>query len=307
MPDIYFAISIDVEPDCTPTWHYSSPLAFQGVCKGIGEVLQPLFNQQDVTPTYLINNVVLEDNGSVSVLKSLHGKFELGTHLHPEFIPPQKNFESYAGKKGEANCCFYPPQIEFEKIRNITELFKKQFGYSPTSFRAGRFSAGVNTMESLRSLGYYVDSSVTPHVNWCDKTRQEPVDYRGANELPYWIAKENYLEEGHEEKQILEVPVTIDLQRRFLKGQQIKWLRPVYSSSKDFTGIINSYLKRYQNKTSIVFNMMFHNVEVLPGLNPYVQSETEAKQYLDQLQYFIEYMHRLKGRSVGLSELFHLL
>lgn len=307
MPDIFFAISIDVEPDCTPTWHYSSPLTFNGVYQGIGEVLQPLFNQFDITPTYLINNVVLENSDSVSSLKSLQGKFELGTHLHPEFILPQKDFESYAGKKAEANCCFYPPQIEFEKIKNITELFKNRFGYSPTSFRAGRFSAGANTIKSLQSLGYCVDSSVTPHVNWCDKTRKEPIDYRRANELPYWIAKDSYLREGSEEKQLLEVPVTIDLQRSFLRRQQIKWLRPVYSSLEDFASIINNYLKRYQNNRNIVFNLMFHNVEVLPGISPYVKTAEEAKQYLNQLQYFINYMYRLKGRSAGLSELFHLM
>lgn len=306
MPQIYFTISIDVEPDCTPTWRYSDPLTFDGVHSGICNVLQPLFNKLRVKPTYLINNVVLEDNDSIASFESLSGAFELGTHLHPEFIEPHKQFFNYAGKKGEANCCSYEPDIEFQKLKNITELFRQKFKYEPTSFRAGRFSAGVNTMNALRSLNYYVDSSVTPHITWSDKTREKPVDYTKANEQPYWIKKNGYLEAVSQERTLLEVPVTINLQKRWLIREQVKWLRPVYSSSKDFKKIIDNYLRRYQHEKTIVLNMMFHNVEVLPGISPYVQKPQEAKEYLEQIQFFVSYVSNLGGRSVGLSDLYQV-
>lgn len=306
MSDIYFIISIDVEPDCSPSWHYSNPLTFKGVHEGIGKILQPFFNRFDVKPTYLINNVVLEDDQSICTFKKLPGEFELAAHLHPEFILPEKAFDNYAGKKGEANCCFYPAAIEFEKIKNITQLFKDQFGYSPTSFRAGRFSAGKNTIESLVKLGYWVDTSVTPHINWADKTREKPVDYRRADEQPYWIKPGDYLEKALEGKTVLEVPVTIDFQKRFLRKATPKWLRPVYSSVPDVKRIIDNYQKRYKGAAPIVFNMMFHNVEVIPGISPYVQSQEEAKQYLSQIQYFIEQISGIGGKSVGLSDLYHI-
>src|SRR5689334_6783695 len=102
----YLAISIDVEPDCTKSWQYSTPLSFSGVNKGIKEILHPLFQTTNVPPTYLINNVVLENEFSVDILKELKGSFELGTHLHPEFIEPDKRFSDYSGKSGRANCCF---------------------------------------------------------------------------------------------------------------------------------------------------------------------------------------------------------
>lgn len=306
MPEIYFAISIDVEPDCSPTWHYSDPLAFDGVHKGICNVLQPLFNKLGTKPTYLINNVVLEDNDSITSLKSLRGAFELGTHLHPEFIGPQKQFYDYAGKKGEANCCFYEPDIEFQKLKNITELFKRKFNYAPTSFRAGRFSAGVNTMNALRSLNYYVDTSVTPHINWSDKTREKPVDYTKASEQPYWIKTNSYLETSREETTLLEVPVTVELQRKWLIKEQVKWLRPVYSSVNDFKRVIDNYVARYTNNNAVVLNMMFHNVEVIPGISPYVQNAREAQQYLNQIEFFISYVSKMGAKSVGLSDLFEI-
>jgi hypothetical protein len=102
----YLVITIDVEPDCSSTWKYSNPLTFNGVKEGIAKRLQPLFNKYKACPTYLINNVVMEDEQSVRVFLDLQGNFELGTHLHSEFIQPEKIFVDYAGKKGEANQCF---------------------------------------------------------------------------------------------------------------------------------------------------------------------------------------------------------
>ena len=64
----FLAISIDVEPDCTPTWRYSSPLSFQGVYEGIENRLQPLFNKYDMAPTYLLNILQLLTSSSTTLL-----------------------------------------------------------------------------------------------------------------------------------------------------------------------------------------------------------------------------------------------
>jgi hypothetical protein len=49
--------------------------------------------------------------------------------------------------------------------------------------------------------------------------------------------------------------------------------------------------------------MMFHNVETLPGLSPYTNTETAAKQYLAQLQLFFGFCQRENYESIGLSDL----
>lgn len=290
---IYFTVTIDVEPDCTPTWHYSNPLRFDGVKIGIKERLQPLFNKYDIVPTYLINNVVLEDRESISVFKNLEGNSELGTHLHPEFIEPDKSVFNYAGSKGEANCCFYPPDIEFGKIQNITGLFEQQFGYRPTSFRAGRFSAKENTLKSLAELGYKVDTSVTPHINWNDKTRESPVDYTAAPEQPYFFANES-ISNPSQTGRILEVPVSI-AKMRHLFWQRSIWLRPIYSTYGQLIHLINHFYKKYKSNDTIVFNMMFHNIEVVPCKSPYTKSEDECVSYLKTVEKFLLYC---KGEGV---------
>ncbi|HVU99205.1 MAG TPA: hypothetical protein VHE34_28480 [Puia sp.] len=314
----YLTITIDVEPDCTPDWHYSNPLTFRGVDIGIAQRLHPLFCESGIVPTYLLNNVVLEDPASVDVLRGLPGPFELGTHLHPEFIEPDKQFTEYAGKKGEANCCFYPPAIEAEKIRNITALFEKDFGYRPVSFRAGRYSAGLNTMESLRNNGYLVDTSVTPHVCWADRSRQQAVDFTDAPEQPYFMSKDAITRE-YPAGDLLQVPISIALKKRnpwkewLVSGAGLRhpirrnkaiWLRPWYSPAEQLIGIARQYLQTYSHKDTVVLNMMFHNVEVLPGLSPYTATEEDCRLYLQQLRTFFEFCNTEGIQGIALSKLY---
>lgn len=298
----FLVVTIDVEPDCTPTWHYSNPLTFEGVSLGIRKRLQPLFNRYGVVPTYLINNVVLEDKNSVQIFQNLEGKFELGTHLHGEFVEPDKKYFDYAGKKGEANQCAYPMEVEYAKMHNITRLFQDAFDYAPTSFRAGRFSAGKNTIRILDELGYKVDTSVTPHVNWNDKSRDFPVNYRDAIEQPYLIKKDSYLE-NDPRGTILEVPVTIRRGNKFLR-KRTKWLRPVFSDFEDFKSIYNYYCEAYRSAGKVVFNIMFHNVEVLPKASPYTLTEQDCEKYLQLLDNFFELLSRSGTKMVGLSDLY---
>jgi len=315
----YLVITIDVEPDCSSTWHYADPLDFKGVTVGIAQILQPLFLKYDIKPTYLVNNVVLEDEHSVRTLANLQGKYELGTHLHPEFILPDKKFDHYAGKKGVANCCFYPAEIEFEKIRNITRLFETSMGYSPKVFRAGRYSAGLNTIKSLRQLGYLVDTSITPHVCWNDVSRERPVDFSDAPEQPYFLHHNSLVRES-KDGELLEVPISIMQKRRNmfretvvaagglrhpLRRYKAYWLRPYYSSTTQLIEIARRFTSSQPDRNISVLNMMFHNVEVMPGLSPYTNTESDCRKYLGQLEDFFIFCKQENIQSIVTSDLYH--
>jgi len=305
---IYLTVTIDVEPDCSPSWYYSNPLTFQGVSIGIRERLQPLFNKYVIIPTYLINNVVLEDEQSIAIFKQLDGQFELGTHLHPEFIEPHKTVFDYAGAIGRLHSCFYPVDIEQAKIENITQLFIIKFGYAPLVFRAGRFSAGQNTFQALSKLGYKIDTSVTPHIVWNEQTYKQPVDFSKAPEQPFFVTDK-----------LLEIPVSIiskpyfslkefvksgaGLRRRYY-FQKIIWLRPVYSTYKEMVELINVFKTKYSNNSDIVLNMMFHNVEIMPSLSPYTVTEADCSKYMDVLEQFFITCNRMGVKSLNLSSLY---
>lgn len=289
----YLVITIDVEPDCSYNWTYSNPLKFEGVSVGIKEILHPMFKKYGIKPTYLINNVVLEDNKSVEILKNLDGEYELGAHLHPEFIEPQKKYYDYAGKKGEANLCFYPYEIQQEKIVNYKKLFYVKFGFNPVSFRAGRFSANNKTFEILNNEGFKIDTSATPTVRWEDKTRESIVEFPTINQ-PYWIGN------------LLEVPVTIIKKRnpkRLYLTKKSYWLRPFYSSTKEMIIIVKT-LSNHSN--IVIYNIMFHNVEVLPGLSPYVLNDEDQMNYLNTLKEFFEYCKSHDIIFITLKELFDI-
>jgi hypothetical protein len=291
-------ISIDVEPDCTPTWHYSSPLSFVGVTVGIKQILHPLFLKYKLKPTYLLNNVVLENKQCVEILKSLDGTMELGTHLHSEFIEPNKKYAYYDGIRSDANQCFLDPCIEFKKMENITKLFKNRFGYNPLSFRAGRFAAGKTTILSLIKLGYHSDSSVTPGVIWRkESTREKPIKYKTIENQPYFTSEYSFPNKTHKQT-IVEIPVTIywDQTTVAIIKRQIRklikrnendciWLRPSISTEEQMKAIIKKIKEKFENdRKQVVFNMMFHNVEVIPALSPYNQTENDCRKFITSLE-----------------------
>ncbi|NJD06324.1 MAG: hypothetical protein FIA97_07470 [Methylococcaceae bacterium] len=311
----YFVLTIDVEPDCTPSWRYRNPLSFLGVSRGLASILQPLFEEYQIRPTYLINNVVLEDHGSVEVFKSFGSRCELGTHLHAEFVEPEKQYSDYAGKEGIARQCLYPPEVERAKLESITRMFVDAFGYAPTSFRAGRFSAQGNTIHCLKELGYLVDTSVTPHVLWEDDDQPLAIDFRGAPEQPYF-PREGSITAIGKNNGLLEVPVSIVLLypwllkrwqlrplRKCLRKQAV-WLRPGNCQFEDMRRLTENYSRRYGGQDNVVFNMMFHNVEVLPEFSPYVLNDQDSHQYLDTLRRYFEYLNAEGIKSLTLSEFY---
>ena len=317
----FLTISIDVEPDCSSDWTYSDPLTFRGISEGIGKILQPLFGKYGMKPTYLLNNVVIEDQNSVDFFRNLTGEFELGTHLHPEFIEPERQYHEYAGRSARKNCCFYPPEIETAKIANITTLFREKFGFSPTSFRAGRFSAGANTISSLLDLGYKVDTSVTPHIKWSDSTREGPVDFSHAAEQPYFIQKGTITGRSALKEGLLQVPVTIGLLRknpmkelavsglgfrRKINWNRRVWLRPAFSRFEDMKELTEQYTRKYADKDAIVFNMMFHNVEAVRGLSPYTLTDHACDLYRQDLEEFFAYCKDEGISGIGLTDTYHM-
>lgn len=273
---VLLTITIDTECDHDKAWAKSDPLTFDSICEGIPNRLQPIFNDIGAIPTYLLTVEVLEDANSVRALSALSGTHELGTHLHAGFIAPEKKYTNYAGVDGREYQREYPAEVELAKLRNLTDLFELQFGYRPTSFRAGRFGAGSHTIAALSELGYKVDTSVVPHKRF-GEDRACNIDYRKAPEQPYFPAKHSLVQLGN--SPVLELPVT--MYKRPLHSA--KWFRPWRSTVDQMKSIVHYYLKRYASKNFITLNMMFHSMEVIPGASPYPQTDEEVNRFIDDL------------------------
>ena len=172
----------------------------------------------------------------------------------------------------------------------------------------------------MRQLGYLVDTSITPHVCWNDASREKPVDFSLAPEQPYFLDHESLVRED-KSGSLLEVPISIMTKRRNifremivsggglrhpLRSHKTWWLRPYYSSTPQLLNIARRFISDHQGRDKAVLNMMFHNVEVIPGLSPYSHTNKDCRVYLRQLEDFFIFCRQENIQSVAISDLYHV-
>lgn len=305
MNDVYLCVSIDCECDKSAGWRVRRPLSYNGVLDGMAARLHPLFVRRHAKPTYLLSPEVMRDERSVAAVRTMESGAELGTHLHGELIEPD-SFEP------EVTAVFqrdYPPALEREKLTNLTALFRTTFGKEPRSFRAGRFGIGPASIEILESLGYTVESSVTPFLDW-SKKGSPGLSFRGAPTQPYRPDPARPGRPGR--SRILEVPVTIRPRRMsgWMPGLdrllEPRWLRPTWGSPSSLVELARDEIRAARAnapRKPVVLNAMFHNVEVVPGMSPYAKNEREAEAILARLDGLLAFAEREGIRCIGLDDL----
>ncbi len=283
---VLLTISIDTECDKGANWEIQYPLSFLSVIKGIGEKLHPFFELHEIIPTYLLSPEVIKDENSVKLLKNLKN-CELGTHLHSEFIKPHEVSDP---KRTQTPQCAYSKEIEKRKLENLTQLFYENFGYKPTSFRAGRFGISQNTLQILNDLDYLVDTSVTPfRIHKFDNGYE--TNFWGAPFAPYHPSKRNFNRKGN--LNILETPVSsfipclLNIPPWFLRltrshqywykrlsmckndAENIQIIRPLRIPLNEVGDYTDKFVKAFPKNVPPIINVMFHNVEVIEGASPY--------------------------------------
>jgi len=291
-------VTIDCECDKGPAWRTRRPLAFEGVHAGIGQRLHPLFERLGAKPTYLLSPELLRDAACVERLGALRG-CELATHLHGELAEPGA-FEPDVTDAVQRD---YPPEVERAKLAWLTGAFRDAFGRAPASFRAGRFGVGPSTLGILEDLGYAVDSSVTPHVDWSDVS--PGLSFVDAPTQPYHPDRVDPARRGS--SSLLEVPVTT--RRRALQGVpwlgkhvEARWLRPTRTSAEDLVAIAREAVADGNGERPVVLNAMFHNVEVVAGASPYAATEEEARRIEGRLATLLEHARREGISCVSLAD-----
>lgn len=161
------------------------------------ERAQRLFERYGVIPTYAVDYPVASQPEGYQPLREFlaSGQCEIGSQLHPWVNPPieEKICEanSFAGN--------LPARLERAKLRRLTMKIEETFGVRPLIYRAGRYSTGSDTAETLAELGYQMDCSILPV---CDMRGKHGPDYRRFTADPHWFGPDGRL---------LEIPVTADV------------------------------------------------------------------------------------------------
>lgn len=206
-PDILFVLSIDTEEewnwsgkfpstDCAVSNADSLP-SFQAFCDDLG-----------IRPTYFVDYAVANAPKARNVVEQLASlnSVEIGAHLHPWCNPP------FFGETDERRSHIVNlPECEVEpKLAKLTALLHEISGYSPLSFRSGRWGINSSCFKLLAKYGYRVDSSVYPFY------QNEFFSCEGSPLSPYWPNFNSPLEVG-DQRQIVEIPVTAGFNRKNYK------------------------------------------------------------------------------------------
>jgi hypothetical protein len=301
VPRVWLCVSVDCECDKGPAWKTHLPLRFEGVRVGIGERIHPLMAAHGAKPTYLLSPEVLRDAPSVEFLYSLRDA-ELGTHLHGEMADPGALVPGVTSDVQRD----YPATVERAKVESLTASFRAAFGRHPLSFRAGRFGLGANTVPALEALGYTVESSVTPGVDWSSVSRG--LSFVGAPQQPYRPDPRDPARVGS--GRLLEVPVTIvartpaalPLVGRFAAP---RWLRPTWTRGAGLVSVARTAVRRAlasRPDGPVVLNAMFHNVEVVAGASPYAATDRAARRILDRLGVLLAWARQQGIAGIGLGD-----
>lgn len=296
-------VTIDTECDKSKNWLNSSPLTFRSVTHGVTKILQPLFKEFKINPTYFLSPEVMMNRECSNIFKSIKNSCELGTHLHSEFIGPKKKFQNFNGKLCNEFQTDYSNQIQYQKLKNLTKLYKKTFNRNPKVFRAGRYAVNLSTVKSLIKLGYQVESSLTPYLKW-KSPRGNWIDHSISLKQPYFIDCKNLYKPGR--SSLFEIPITIEKVKNFYLFNRIKWLRPFYSNFTIMKKIIDKTMKDNVNKKIIVLNVMFHSMEIIPGASPYCQTEQDVSNYMQTLRDLFKYANQKKIKFLTLGKIRNL-
>jgi hypothetical protein len=276
----------------------------------VGRV-QDIFDQYGIKPCYVIDYPVASQEAGNRELKKIFadGRCEIGAHLHPWVTPP---FEEPLCPRNTFPGNLERP-LELRKLSVLTETIAQQFGQRPTVYKAGRYGVGPNTTSVLHELGYEIDLSLCPPVDF--RAAQGP-DFSGCHAEPFWFGPE---------LRMLEIPVTgafvgwAGAMSRPLYnfGQRLKkfkvpgvlarlsavdrlMLSPEGFDSRDHLKITRDLYR----KGVRTFTWSFHSPSVLPGCTDYVRNDQELRRFLDSFRCFFDFFFgQLGGEASSPTQL----
>jgi hypothetical protein len=306
----FLVVTIDTEEE----FDWSRPYARANVGVSHAPALaasDPLFARYGIVPTYLVDYPIASQDVAFKPLRDLarSGRAEIGAHLHPWVNPPFEEAvsvrNSYPGN--------LPPELERAKLSHLTETIARNFGVSPTVYRAGRYGVGAASAGILSSLGYQVDSSVVPES---DFRADGGPDFRHCGRAPYWVSRA---------ADLLEVPLTVGwcghlrqggrglyrlvntpIARRLRAGgvlsrlglfERIR-LSPEGATLGELRRLTDTLLAAGQG----IFNFSFHSPSLAAGHTPYVRTRADLDRFRATMEGYFEYAVGQRGmRPITLS------
>lgn len=274
---------------------------------------QSLCQDSGLRPTYLVTWQVSQAPAAELLAKAQDaGRCEVGAHLHPWSTPP---FLPDEDRLAAVPPNALPASSLEAKLKKLTETIEGRFGRRPVSYRAARFGCNGPGLQALERLGYRVDSSVTPFLDW---RPQGGPDWTDAPEAPFFPDRQQPVRRGA--SPVLEVPVTVGWDRRLpdvvarlaarARGPrtprsngtgpggvpvlpQLLWLYPALTTADDMCRLADVLVDRGLPS----LNVVLRSGDLHAGASSTSQSEEEAARTLDRFERFIAYAMTTLGAA----------
>ncbi len=233
-------------------------------------------------------------------------KVEFAAHLHPWVCPPFENDDdkvaeeySYPGN--------LPKNLEYRKIKVLTEAIESVTGIRPKTYVAGRYGTGNNTQSILKSLGYTLDLSINAY---CDYTHQSGPDFSQYTNKPFCENGITYITHTNSILSVLpEVSRYLNrrpelynfIQSNFLTRMLGKLLRikchrltPEGFTLEQMKQITKAQLDIGQKE----FVVSFHSPSLMVNFTPYVNSDNDLAELKNNIHGYIGWFKKLGNSKV---------
>lgn len=315
-------ITIDTEPD--DQWEPPGPdgrlakFRFENT-RGLAR-LADFFHSHDVPVTWLTSWSVVEDPLSAAALKEARAEGdEIGGHLHGWETPPFLEIDHYH----KSFIYEYEEEVRWKKHQELMASHERVFGARPVSYRAGRWGIDEIEYAHLERLGYQIDTSIPPGVDFRDRFgRKAPgPDFRAAMrpgglrpykvgnlwEVPASITQVGALRKGNMAHSLARTaayrrhPLTpAKALTRVLEGtglQRRVWLRPL----KHPGPLLVKAARVLLEKEVPIINIMFHSSEAYVDTSPLSRTREDVERLYQDLEAVIltlKQSGKVKGRTL---------
>lgn len=273
---------------------------------------QQLCEKYAFKPTWLTNYEMAVDPAYVEFARDVIARDtgEIGMHLHAWNNPPIQDLTGDDWRH-KPYLIEYPEALIREKVSYITQLLEDTLQTKMRSHRAGRWAFNEFYANLLIELGYQVDCSVTPRVNW-QFSPGAPQGNGGTNyqhfpDCAYFIDPQDISRTGN--SSLLEVPMSIQYKHSALmngvkqgwdrlrgkrRSPSVHWLRPMRGNLQQMIGVAEKTLAA----GSDYVEFMLHSSEFMPGGSPTFKTAADIDALYDELEQLFSWLH---SRTTGLT------
>jgi hypothetical protein len=297
-PSIVFTVDTEPDDQWAPRLPDGTlpPFTFANT-RGLG-ALRDFFRERNAPVTWMTSYSVARDAESARLLRDCtRDGDEIAGHLHGWETPPYSEVDCIARPFiGE-----YDAGLRFAKHQSLLAAHEDAFDSRPVSYRAGRWGVDALELQHLAELGYTIDSSIPPGIDFRDRfgLRQPGPDFRSHLAAaprphrvgPLWEVPASIVPIGILGRAIGIARIAARRDDRSVANralsrmlaathaQELIWVRPLKHPRAKLVRATEALLRR----GAPIINVMFHSSEAFAGTSPLSRHQEDVERLYGDL------------------------